>query len=172
MARLRYPPSKYQPGKQADLHAELFPAGTGISLVGRSSSSPGWYRYQLNGEVNLLAGLVQVPAWWGGQAPCRAGTGTSSVGRSTSSPGWYRYQLGGEVNLLAGLVQAPAWWGGQPPFQAGTGTSSVGRSSSLPGWYRYQLGGEVNLLAGHPMDEADTGHPGHPVDDRVYDQYK
>ncbi|PLW31595.1 hypothetical protein PCANC_08896 [Puccinia coronata f. sp. avenae] len=55
---------------------------------------------------------------------------------STSSPGWYRYQLGGEVKLLAGLVQVSARWGG------------------------------------HPMDEADTGHPGHPVDDRVYDQYK
>ncbi|PLW05364.1 hypothetical protein PCANC_28122, partial [Puccinia coronata f. sp. avenae] len=82
---------------------------------------------------------------------------------STSSPGWYRYQLGGEVKLLAGLLQVPAQWGG---------TSSVGRSTSLPGWYRYQLGGEVNLLAGHPMDEADTGHPGHPVDDQVYDQYK
>ncbi|PLW30053.1 hypothetical protein PCANC_24017 [Puccinia coronata f. sp. avenae] len=83
MARLSYPPSKYQPGKQADLHAELFPV------------------------------------------PARRG-----------------------------------------------GTSLVGRSSSLPGWYRYQLGGEANFLAGHAMDEADTGHPGHPVDDQVYDQYK
>ncbi|PLW26535.1 hypothetical protein PCASD_25251 [Puccinia coronata f. sp. avenae] len=141
-----------QPGEEVDVLTELL-----------STSSPGWYRYQLGGEVKIIAGLVQVPAQWGGQPPRRAGTGTSSVGRSSSLPGWYRYQLGQEV---------PAWWGGQPPRRAGTGTRSVGRSSSLPGWYRYQLGGEVNLLAGHPMDEANTGHPGHPVDDQVYDQYK
>ncbi|PLW09403.1 hypothetical protein PCANC_28015 [Puccinia coronata f. sp. avenae] len=140
-----------QPGEDVDVLTELL-----------STSLPGWYRYQLGGEVKLLARLVQVPAWWGGKAPRQAGTGTSLVGR---------YQLGGEVNLLSGLVQVPAWWGGQPPRRDGTGASSVGRSSSLPGWYRYQLGREVNLLTGHPMDEADTGHPGHPVDDQVYDQY-
>ncbi|PLW20315.1 hypothetical protein PCANC_08461 [Puccinia coronata f. sp. avenae] len=111
--------SLYQPGEEVDVLTELL-----------STSSPGWYRYQLGGEVKLLAGLVQVPAQWGGQPPRRASTGTSSVGRSSS---------------FARLVQVPARWGGQPPCRAGTGISSVGRSTSSP--------------VGHPLDDQYTDHP-------------